>query len=212
MKPIPTLTSEQLTQFWSEVDRSDDCWLWMGRTHTNGGYGLMSLGDGDYRTNRLSFAIANGDPGQQYVCHTCDTPACVNPEHLWTGTMQENMDDKIGKGRQSKGESHGMSKLTEKQIKKILISKESHQILADRYGISLPSISGIKHGKTWKHIKGQRKIGLRSNNRTGVVGVSIQNGKYRARFWKNKKSYSLGFFNTIKKAAQAITKKRLELS
>jgi len=213
MKPIPALTKEQLEHFWSQVDKSGECWLWTGRTHTNGDYGLMCLkGGGDYRANRLSYTIARGDPGRHFVCHTCDTPGCVNPSHLWVGTHQDNMDDKVDKGRQSKGESHGMSRLTEKQVREILRLEESHQALADRYNVSLPTISGIKHGKNWNHIEETRKIGLRPDNKTGVTGVSIYKGRYRARLWRNKKSYCLGLFDTIEEAAQAITKKRLELS
>ena len=152
MNPIPTLTKEQLKCFWSKVGKRgpDDCWEWTASF--NKGYGSVSLDGVTLRANRVSYAIANGDPGEIYVCHTCDNPACVNPSHLWTGTMPENNADRDQKDRQVKGVKHGRARLTEEQVKAIRESKETQQILAGRYGVVQQIISRIINRKIWRHI------------------------------------------------------------
>lgn len=214
MRPIPTLSESDLARFWSKVDKSGECWLWTSYSHVRG-YGHFYMDGVTLRANRISYAIANKDPGELNVNHTCDNPCCVNPDHLWVGTQQEGMDDKVAKDRQDKGESHGNHILTEEQAKKILESDEPYHILAERYGVNRVTVSDLKRNKTWTHLEGKRHIGpLRPDNKTGVKGVSPirKSGLYDARFKLNKKLYSLGQFKTIEKAAQAITKKRLELS
>ena len=105
MKPIPTLTPEQLERFWSYVDKSGECWEWTSYAHVRG-YGHFSINGEIFRVNRISLALAKGDPGDLNVNHTCDNPACVNPAHLWAGTQQAGMIDKVTKGRQTKDETN----------------------------------------------------------------------------------------------------------
>lgn len=109
-------------------------------------------------------------PGEFCVCHLYDTPPCVNPAHLWLGTIQEDIADKVTKGRQSKGEKHGRAKLTEKDVKEILKSDEPQQALADCYGVYQTDISKIRCGKLWKHINLTRK----TNSRIGANNGSAK--------------------------------------
>ena len=90
-------------RFWAKVDVTGDCWLWTGAKNHQG-YGRVQLGrrgEGVIRAHRLAWQLANGDsiPSGMFVCHTCDTPSCVRPSHLWLGTRLDNMRDCARKGR-----------------------------------------------------------------------------------------------------------------
>jgi hypothetical protein len=88
-------------RFWSKVEIGDDCWLWTAAT-THDGYGLLGRpgGRGMVTVHRLAWVIAFGPiPTGMHVLHTCDTPPCVNPAHLWLGTNADNIADKVAKGR-----------------------------------------------------------------------------------------------------------------
>jgi len=77
------------------------CWIWMGST-TQKGYGDIKYDKKHHRAHRLSYELHNGaiEDGLM-VCHSCDTPSCINPEHLFMGTAQDNTDDMVKKGRQN---------------------------------------------------------------------------------------------------------------
>lgn len=80
---------------------SDACWLWQGPKLVSGGYGVLQLGRRyKQRAHRVSYELHTGIiPAGMHVCHSCDTPACVNPNHLWLGTNRQNQADKMQKGR-----------------------------------------------------------------------------------------------------------------
>lgn len=166
MKPIPELTESDLKRFWSKVDKrgSDDCWEWMAGS-TSRGYGVFDIGKSKYYAHRVSYAITNDELGELCVCHTCDNPGCVNFDHLWLGTHQENVIDKVEKDRQHKGEVTPWSILTEEQVTQIRISNEPDSILAIKFGVARTTISSVRILKSWKHIPGkkytrQRKLSL----------------------------------------------------
>lgn len=211
--PIPKLTDEQLKRFWAKVNKRepDACWEWTAWT-IKGGYGQYRIGDSKYLTHRISYSIANGDPGKLCVCHRCDNPKCVNPIHLWLGTLQEDMKDRDQKGRQARGETQGLSELTENQVREIIASGDSHQGLANQYGVTRANISYIKRGETWKHIKGNRvqdTTRSRKDSTVGVRGVSPEGSKFKARIQVNGRRRHLGIFETVEEAAKAVQKARL---
>lgn len=81
-------------------------------------YGRFTLGRASsFGSHRISYTIANGDPGNFHVCHSCDNPPCVNPKHLWKGTAKQNSGDMVAKDRHPRGERKGCSKLTEEQVR-----------------------------------------------------------------------------------------------
>lgn len=100
-------------RFWRAVDKTGACWNWTGSVNT-WGYGQIRDEDGKYTTaHRISYRLAHGSiPPGQSVLHRCDNTRCVNPEHLFLGSQADNMADKTAKGRQAKGDQHGMSRVS----------------------------------------------------------------------------------------------------
>jgi hypothetical protein len=115
------LTSQGLSEtfpqrFFSKIIKENDCWIWTGATMKNG-YGKLSGsghgGENLIAAHRASWILHKGPiPEGLDVCHQCDTPECVNPEHLFIGTRLDNMKDCVSKGRSCRGEKHGNAKLT----------------------------------------------------------------------------------------------------
>ncbi len=88
------------TRFWAKVGKTEGCWLWKGR-RTESGYGHFGIRSGKMcRAHRFSFELAYGPiPSGMYICHHCDNPPCVRPDHLFVGTNSDNAKDAIAKGR-----------------------------------------------------------------------------------------------------------------
>jgi hypothetical protein len=78
----------------------------------------------------------------------------VNPDHLFLGDQQANMDDKVAKGRQNKGDNHGAHKLSETQARSILVDPRPYLEIAKEHGVTIITVSNIKTGRSWKHLGG----------------------------------------------------------
>lgn len=85
------------------------------------------------------------------MLHSCDNPSCVRPDHLFEGTQQDNMDDKVRKGRTARGVKHGLSRLTYANVASILSSSLSTRALAKVYRVAQSTVARVKQGKTWAH-------------------------------------------------------------
>ena len=114
------------------------------------GYGTIRVGDKKCRAHRISYELHIGQiPEDLFVCHTCDVPGCVNPDHLWLGTNDDNMVDMTVKGRRVRGVSHGRAKLTEDQVRAIRADLRVLRLIAKDYSVSLGQIGRIRRRRQW---------------------------------------------------------------
>lgn len=154
-------TTPIVERFWKKVRRAPGCWLWTAAKRD--GYGVIRAG-GHSRpfisAHRLSWMLFHGDiPGGLWVLHSCDNPPCVRPDHLFLGTVKDNVRDAWLKGRLPlprplPGELNGCAKLTWNQVKEIrgLYKTKNHtqDALSRMFGVSNQSISDIVRGASWK--------------------------------------------------------------
>lgn len=86
-------------RFWDKVKKTESCWLWIGAINNN--YGCFNKGNRNMiKAHRFSWELAYGEiPKDKFVLHKCDTPRCVNPEHLFLGTHYDNYHDAVSKKR-----------------------------------------------------------------------------------------------------------------
>jgi len=91
-------------------------------------------------------------PAGQVICHRCDRPSCVRPDHLFLGSVTENNHDRDRKLRQSRHEEHPFARLTADQVAEIraMAGRETHREIAARYGVSRQAVSALLGGRTWK--------------------------------------------------------------
>jgi len=129
------------------------CWLWLGCDNGTG-YGLTCRGGKQMYAHRVAYEAFHGPitPGL-FVCHRCDVRACVNPDHLYEGTHQDNMADRRRKGRQARGAQLGRTKLTAEQVLAIIADGRTQDAIAADYGIRQSNVSRIKHRRIWTHLQ-----------------------------------------------------------
>lgn len=145
------LTDKDKSRFWSKVDKSGDCWTWTA-SKNHGGYGQFGANGKGYISHRVSWSISNGDiPKGMLICHHCDNPPCVNPDHLFLGTYQDNMDDKMRKGR------HGTQKVRTRDIPIMMMCRRKgmeYSDIADLFSLSTSTVNNILIGRAWSSITG----------------------------------------------------------
>ena len=134
------------------------CWLWTSGLFSNG-YGQFSLNGSPVGAHRFSFETYVGPIGEGlYVCHKCDNRLCVNPEHLFLGTAQDNKLDCMAKGRvvQVRGEDQGSAKLTTEKVLAIRSLPTLPLALAKEYaakwGVCWRTLYRVRQGVRWGHV------------------------------------------------------------
>lgn len=132
------------------------CLLWLGAVNALG-YGTLGVGTVTTLAHRAAWLAHRGPiPTGLFVCHKCDVPSCVNPDHLFVGTNQDNMADMAAKGRnrQPKGEKHGRAKLSADDALTIFRSQDATRFLVRRFGVSPALIRMIRRGEIWTSVTG----------------------------------------------------------
>ena len=140
------------------------CWLWLGAEQGSNGYGRFKVNGKGVAAHRFSYERFRGPiPEGLFALHHCDTPACVNPNHLFTGTHLDNTLDKVRKGRQAKGselanaqgntlrrgELNGNRRLTNEQVVEIRALNMPQRKIATQFNVSQALISKIKRKEMW---------------------------------------------------------------
>lgn len=145
-------------RFWSKVDRTGDCWLWTAHIKPQG-YGQFTVARGVFfGAHQVAYALTGGPiPAGMSVCHRCDNPPCVNPEHLFLGSQSDNAFDMLRKGRCTRvcGADHPSARLTEDDVRAIRATERGHRFLrnlAEQYGVSTHAIAQVRARGTWRHV------------------------------------------------------------
>lgn len=138
-----------------KTERHGDCLVWKLAKNAYG-YGKAANGKGGWSlAHRAAWKAVNGEiPKGIEVCHRCDNPACINPDHLFLGTHSDNMADMKAKGRAKGlvGEANHKSRLSESEVVEIFTSNDPTKVIAVRFGVSVCLVGQIKRGVAWKHI------------------------------------------------------------
>lgn len=145
------------SKFWKRVQISESCWLWTGKKLAK--YGYLSVRDErSVKAHRFSYELHYGPiPDGLLVCHHCDNPPCVRPDHLFLGTQADNNRDKMIKGRHraAHSETHHSAKLTNTQVQEIRIlsaNGSSRKSVAEIFNVTTGTISHIVTGRNWQHV------------------------------------------------------------
>ena len=128
------------------------CWLWTEGLD-NKGYGRITHEGKMPLAHRISWKLYRGGT-YKFVLHHCDTPCCVNPDHLYAGTQQDNMRDRSvrKRGADRRGEKSHTAKITAQQALDIRADTRPQSKIAKAFGISQAAVSLIKTRKNWGHI------------------------------------------------------------
>lgn len=154
----PTPSAVERARFEANVQKSDGCWVWMGRL-TRRGYGSVLSARPKRRAmaaHRISWELYRGPiPEGMLVLHRCDYPPCVNPDHLFLGTVADNNRDMVEKGRSTRGERHPKARLKAcdvLEIRRLSESGATNQAVATMFGVSDSTIDAIRNRRRWNHV------------------------------------------------------------
>ena len=118
-----------------------------------GGYGQIHHKGKTVYAHRVAWELANGTiTDDSYVLHQCDNRRCVNPDHLFLGTFEDNMADMVMKGRQARGNNKPHSKLNAEMVREIRQSDATQDEIAKSFGVSRSLISMVRSGKIWRWV------------------------------------------------------------
>jgi hypothetical protein len=139
-----------------EIIMETGCWIWK-KNRIPSGYGVLTWDNKRYAAHRFSYELFKGkiEPGY-FVCHKCDVPSCINPDHLFLGTAIENFNDMRAKKRHAIGIRNRAVKLTEQDVIDIRNKDYSYgdlKLMCEKYNVSHSTICRARSGKGWKHLK-----------------------------------------------------------
>jgi DNA-binding XRE family transcriptional regulator len=159
---MPDLKLQKKIKELSTPEPNSGCWLWEHNCFGTG-YGMLKWNGRTSGAHRFSYEAFVGDiPSGLCALHLCDTPLCVNPNHIWIGTKADNAIDAARKGRFRKsnpsswGEKQHCSKLTKADVADILVMRSLRGLtltkIAERFGVNHKTIYPICAGKSWQHL------------------------------------------------------------
>jgi len=180
-------------RFWKQIDKSggsDSCWPWIGCWDKGSGYGVGRLNKKTNHAHRISYILTTGDhlDSMTVVRHTCDNRICCNPKHLLSGTHADNINDRLERKGDQKGENNFASKLTQDQVNEMRLLANTgipQDVLANQFSVSNGAVSTIVNGKTWKHSFNSLLVPEKHRrlNREQVQSIvsNFKSGKYNQR-------------------------------
>lgn len=135
----------------SHENTATGCRVWDGACRK--GYGVLRI-DGQTRRAHVEAyrAFVGPIPSGMDVCHRCDYPPCIKPDHLFLGDRADNMRDCVEKDRQARGERHARAKLTDEQARAIREDRRSGVVIAKEYAVSQATVSEIRNRRHWTHL------------------------------------------------------------
>ena len=148
-------------RFWDKVSfpydpTDEDCWEWNGAKQTKGAYGRITIKTRKCKlATHVAWFLQHGVWPSLNLLHKCDNPSCVNHQHLFEGTLNDNNQDMFKKNRHIKGSKTCTAKLNEeqvKEIKRLCLTNPKTSEIARQYKVSDACISEIRTGKKWKHV------------------------------------------------------------
>lgn len=144
------IAKERITKTGYTID-TNGCWIWEG-TKLDNGYGQISIEGKRFSPHRLAWQFVNGEiPEGMFICHSCDVRSCINPEHLFLGSSDDNINDMISKNRNVKHESHGMARLTWSDVKAIRsrYQSDSTSEIAKDFNLEFGHVLRIGNNSAW---------------------------------------------------------------
>lgn len=162
--------ADRHTRFWENVDKSGECWVWTAHRDRDG-YGRFAVNGKPWGAHRFAYFLTHGDiPKGHPVCHKCDNPPCVRPDHLFAASNVVNIADRTQKGRSAsgekswrrnhpetaRGEKNPAAHLTPEQVieirKRYAVGGITQTHLAKEYGVACATINVAVNRKTWSHL------------------------------------------------------------
>ena len=178
---MSTIDDSVVARFWRKVKKTEGCWRWTGETNGKG-YGRIVQERNhkakNFLAHRVSWIIHYGSiPDGLCVCHKCDIRSCVNPDHLFLGTVKDNAQDMVRKNRNAVflGERCGSSKCNDSQVIQMREEYANGTIIAKiakEYNLSFRATAKIVRGETWKHLLARpTALGIQPRGITPKEGV-----------------------------------------
>lgn len=152
------MTKEAILENYTPIPYAG-CWIWEGNIRAPGGYGVVYYEGETQYVHRTIYKLLKGEiPEGMCICHTCDTPSCMNPDHLFLGTQKDNMKDALAKGRLARGARMGNAKLSTEDVLEIraLFNKNiPKKQIARKYKVFPSTIRKIINKTNWGWLDGE---------------------------------------------------------